>query len=89
MRETLYSDLGEFPMPIEATEQETKGRDSPSSDEKAGITQETVRGTVRLLLTTGQRRRTARSRSIWEKIEKQSPSRQSLVPPSQVNSSQV
>lgn len=33
MRETLNSALAEVSMPIEATEQKTKGRDSPSSAE--------------------------------------------------------
>lgn len=59
VRETLNLALGEVSMPREATEQETKGRHSPSRAEKAGLTQETVRETGRLLLLTpGQRGRT-------------------------------
>lgn len=48
-----------------------------------------MRETVRLLLTTEEKGRTAGSRHIWEKTEKQRNNRQPLISLSQVDSSQL
>lgn len=57
--------------------------------EKAKITHQDIRGTVRLLLTTGEKGRTAGSQCTWEKTEKQLSNRQPLVSLSQVNSARM
>lgn len=56
-----------------------KGGTSHKAAEKAEITHQDMRGTMKiLLLTTGEKGRAAGSQYIWEKIEKQSTSRQPL-----------
>lgn len=67
-----------------------KGRDSPSGCGKAGITHQTLRGTMSyFLLKIGPWGRIAGSQYIWEKTEKRPTSNQPLLGPPQGNSSQL